>query len=176
LARIRDIQRSTAIAVAGVRDASELVELRVRVAQGMTVEFGEGHWSACPRKADVLRQLRASHVFVAREDQRIIGTVRVTRALPGLIDSAAFAPVKTALYVLGLAVAPEARGRGVGRVLMEAAKGLARTWPADALWLDAYDHPAGAGAFYKKCGFRPVGRGASGVVPLTFYEWLTEQK
>jgi len=31
-------------------------------------------------------------------------------------------------------------------------------WPADAVLLDAYDHPAGAGAFYTRCGFRHVGQ------------------
>jgi ribosomal protein S18 acetylase RimI-like enzyme len=95
--------------------------------------------------------------------------------LPGLIDSESFTKVDTALYVLGLAVSPEARRQGIGRDLMEAAKESARSWPADALWLDAYDHVAGAGAFYQSCGFRAVGPSSKGEIPLIFYEWLPHQ-
>lgn len=138
----------------------------------MTEKFGPGPWSAFPSKTDVVRQLRASHVLVARRNEDIIGTVRLARVLPGVIDSGAFTPVETALYVFGLAVAAEARGQGIGRQLMETAKAAARSWPADALWLDAYDHAAGAGGFYIECGFRPVGPSARGEVPLHFYEWL----
>jgi GNAT superfamily N-acetyltransferase len=162
----------TSISVATLRDARELIDLRTRVAHGMTEAFGAGHWSARPSWADVVRQLRASRVLVARRDAEIIGTVRLARALPWAFDSASFTAVETALYVLGLAVAPEARGHGVGGDLMEAAKAAARSWPADALWLDAYDHPAGAGAFYKECGFRAVGSGTRGDLTVIYYEWL----
>src|SRR6185436_6959298 len=102
-------------------------------------------------------QLRASHVLVARRSADLVGTVRLARALPWAIDSESFTPVDTALYVLGLAVSPQARGQGIGRSLIEAAKASARAWPAQALWLDAYQHDAGAGGFYEKCGFRALG-------------------
>jgi len=163
------------ISVASARDARALTELRTGVAQEMTRIHGKGHWSSCPAKAEVLRQLRASRVLIASQRDRIIGTVRLIRALPALIDSGSFTPVDTALYVLGLAVSPEARGQGVGRSLMEAAKAAAHAWPADALWLDAYQLAAGAGGFYEKCGFRAVGPSLRGEVPLMYYEWLTNR-
>ncbi len=142
----------------------------------MTQKFGEGHWSASPSKAEVVRQLRASHVLVARRDAQIIGTVRLARALPWAIDASCFAPVSKPLYVLGLAVSPDCRGQGIGRDLMDAVKGTARSKSADALWLDAYDHIAGAGPFYQKCGFRKVGRTQYREVPLIYYEWLTSPR
>jgi GNAT superfamily N-acetyltransferase len=160
------------ISAATARDARPLAALRTAVAQEMTRQFGEGHWSTCPSKAEVVRQLRASHVLVARRGTEIIGTVRLARALPWAIDSSCFAPVSKALYVLGLAVSPHCRGMGVGRQLMDAAKDAARAWPAEALWLDAYDHSAGAGPFYMECGFRRVGRTQYREVPLIYYEWL----
>ncbi len=153
-------------------DARALVTLRTAVAHDMTRRYGAGHWSACPRKAEVVKQIRASRVLVARRNADIIGTVRLTRALPWAIDSIAFSPVATALYVLGLAVAPDARGQGVGRRLIDAAKEAARVMAADALWLDAYDHAAGAGRFYLANGFRAVGRTKYREVPLVYYEWL----
>src|SRR4029079_11040522 len=121
-------------------------------------QFGEGHWSSRPSRAEVVRQLRASRVLVARRDADIIGTIRLIRAMPWAIDASAFTPVERPLYVLGLAVAPEYRGKGIGRQLMDAAKEVVRATGAQALWLDAYDHPAGAGPFYLKCGFKKVGR------------------
>jgi hypothetical protein len=58
---------------------------------------------------------------------------------------------------------------------MEAAKETARARCIEALWLDAYDHVAGAGAFYQACGFRKVGRTQYREVPLVYYEWLSQE-
>jgi GNAT superfamily N-acetyltransferase len=161
-----------AISVARMSEARALAAMRSAVARDMTEKFGEGHWSTRPSKAEVVRQLRASHVLVARQGAEVIGTVRLARALPWAIYSIAFTPVAKPVYVLGLAVAPECRGRGVGQQLMDAAKDTAGSWGAQALWLDAYEHEAGAGPFYAKCGFRRVGRTKYREVPLSYFEWL----
>ena len=68
--------RNVPISPATPRDARAIAALRTDVADGMTRQFGHGHWSACPSKAEVVRQLRASQVFVARRDAEILGTVR----------------------------------------------------------------------------------------------------
>jgi GNAT superfamily N-acetyltransferase len=157
-------------------DVPQLVALRSAVALQMTREYGEGHWSQCPTQAEVLRQLRASHVLVARADSGIIGTVRLVRAMPWAIDASAFTPVAAPIYVLGLAVSPAWRDQGVGRQLMDAAKQAARSWGAEALWLDAYQHRAGAGSFYLKCGFRKVGATRYRESALFYFEWLAAQE
>jgi GNAT superfamily N-acetyltransferase len=175
MATLAGLLAETRISVALKSEARALVALRSAVARGMTEQFGVGHWSACPSKAEVVRQLRASHVLVARQGAELVGTVRLVRALPWAIDSSSFTPVAKPWYVLGLAVAPQCRGQGVGRELMEAVKNTARSWGAQALWLDAYEHAAGAGPFYVKCGFRKAGRTAHGEVPLCFFEWLAEE-
>ena len=170
------ISSSISVSTAGRGDARPLAALRSAVANDMTDEFGPGHWSQCPSGAEVTKQLRASHVLVARCDSGIVGTVRLARAMPWAIDASAFTPVKTALYVLGLAVSPQWRGKGIGRQLMNAAKDTARAWHAQALWLDAYQHRAGAGPFYLKCGFRKVGATKYREVPLDYFEWLCEER
>jgi predicted N-acetyltransferase YhbS len=164
------------ISVATAEDAPALVALRTAVANDMTRQFGEGDWSAAPAEALVRKQLRASRVLVARRENRIVGTVRLTTAQQWAFDTSSFSPAKTALYVLGLAVAPEARGQGIGSDLMQAAKEAAGSWPADAVWLDAYDDRAGAGPFYVRCGFREVGRTRFGTLPLIYYEFQPEQR
>jgi GNAT superfamily N-acetyltransferase len=153
-------------------DARALAALRSAVARGMTERFGPGHWSACPSKAEVVRQMRASHVLVARRGAELIGTVRLVRAVPWAIDSSSFTTVEKPLYVLGLAVAPDCREKGVGRQLMDAAKQAALSWDCQALWLDAYDSDVGAGPFYSRCGFRRVGPTTFKEVALVYYEWL----
>jgi len=160
------------ISIASLSDARAIVALRTAVARGMAQDFGEGPWSVCPGDAEVAQQLFVSHVLVARRDAEIIGTVRLAPVTQSAIDATSFTPVATSLYVLGLAVARECRGMGVGRLLMDAAKDAARSRSANALWLDAYEHAAGAGLFYIKCGFRERGRTAHDGMPLTCYEWL----
>ncbi len=153
-------------------DAGAIAVLRTRVADGMTSEFGAGHWSASTSKLLVLRQMRASTMLVARCGHGIVGTVRLATVSPAFDANAfGFTPASYALYVLGLAVASEWRRQAVGRMLMEAARTTARERGAEALWLDVYDHAAGAGPFYERCGFRRVGSAPGGEIPLTFYEF-----
>jgi hypothetical protein len=56
-------------------------------------------------------------------------------------------------------------------MLAEAAA-IAKAWPADAIRLDAYDAPAGAGDFYAKCGYQERGRVVYRNDPLIYYEQI----
>jgi hypothetical protein len=47
---------------------------------------------------------------------------------------------------------------------------VARAWPADAIRLDAFDAEAGAGCFYRKCGFREIARVTYKGAPLVYFE------
>ena len=163
---------NVSISLANAEDIKALTILRTLVAQEMTDRFGEGAWSTIPSKMIVVKQMRASRVLVARREAKIVGTVRLATARPGAFDSSSFTPVTNALYVLGLAVAPGFRNLGIGRALMEASKEMARSSTTEALWLDAYDHAAGAGEFYTRCGFRRVGKTTHNQPPLIYYEWL----
>ena len=46
------------------------------------------------------------------------------------------------------------------------------SWPAEAICLDAYDTEAGAGGFYRKCGFQEVGRATYRGTPLIYFQML----
>src|SRR5262245_31316976 len=60
--------------------------------------------------------------------------------------------------IWGMYVAPEARGRGVGRALLEAAIERARAWPGlEQLTLGVAVHNQPARALYRECGFEAFG-------------------
>jgi GNAT superfamily N-acetyltransferase len=70
-------------------------------------------------------------------------------------------------------VAPGRQRSGVGRALLAEALFAARAFPAEALRLDAYEAPAGAGHFYRKCGYRHVGGKTYRGVRLLYFEQMT---
>lgn len=163
---------SLSVSVATLSDVPIIASLRTAVAEELTRHHGRGHWSSCATEKGVLRALKTSRLLVVRRGAEVVGTVRLDARKPWAIDVAYFAMVPKAVYLHDLAVATHARGRGVGRLLVEKARAVAQAWPSNAIRLDAYDHPAGAAPFYVKCGFRQVGRVTYRGVPLVYLERL----
>jgi GNAT superfamily N-acetyltransferase len=153
-------------------DAPALTALHGAVAGDLTRRFGTGHWSSSASEASVARNILTSKVIVARDDAGIAGTLRLTGKKPWAIDLKYFTGVSKGLYLVDMAVRPAMQRNGVGRLLVQQARDIARTVPAGAIRLDAYDAPAGAGAFYTKCGFTEVGRASYRGVPLIYFELL----
>jgi len=156
-------------------DAAALAALHSAVAEDLTRQFGQGHWSSAQTERGVLVALRKpkfSQILVARANRRIVGTLRLATKKPWAIDTAYFTPATRPLYLTGMAVHPNLQRQGVGRLLLKKAEAVARAWPADAIRLDAYDAKAGAGAFYAKCGFREVARVTYKQNPLLYFELL----
>ena len=155
-------------------DAHELALLRQSVSEDLTRRHGQGHWSRGASERGVLNDIRTSRVVVARARSRIIGSFTMATKKPWAIDVNYFTPVKRAVYLIGMAVAPHVQGRGVGRQLITEATAMARSWPSQAIRLDAYNSSAGAGTFYVKCGFMEVGRVAYKGNPLIYLELLLD--
>lgn len=61
------------------------------------------------------------------------------------------------VYCDDLYVTPDARGRAVGRALIDAAEQLGRSWGASTLMLGVGMDDADARAFYERVGLRPMG-------------------
>ena len=154
-------------------DAAAVAAVRVAAADQLTKEFGDGHWSAHTNEAAVLRDMKASRVLAVRDRSEIIGTLTLQTRKPWAIDVSYFTPCNKALYLINMAVAPDRQRQGVGRALLAEALTTARSFPADAIRLDAYDSAAGAGDFYRKCGYRNVGGKAFHGVPLLYFELMT---
>lgn len=157
-----------ATAVAG--DAAEIAALRTAANDALTAAHGKGHWSNAAREPTVRRGIERARVLIARRGNAIAGTLTLETKKPWAIDRAYFTAAKRPLYLVNMAVSPAFQRQGIGRALLEHAADVTRAWPADAIWLDAYDAPAGAGGFYASCGYREVGRAAYRGVPLAYFE------
>ncbi len=156
-------------------DAGEIALLRNAAAHALTHRHGEGSWSWKATERSVLRDLsrpRFSRTVIARDGRKIVATLCLQTKKPWAIDIAYFTPVKKALYLINMAVDPARQRQGLGRLLIKEAESLARQWPANAVRLDAWDGPAGAGDFYSKCGFREVGRVIYRKAPLIYLEFV----
>lgn len=151
-------------------DAADLFALRCRAAESLTMRHGVGHWSATGTVRGVAQGILSGRTLVARASGQTIGAVSLQARKPWAIDVGPFTPARRAVYLVDMRVDPARQGQGVGRRLMQAVIAAARAWPADAIRLDAYASPAGAGPFYEKCGFREVARVVYRTVPLIYFE------
>jgi GNAT superfamily N-acetyltransferase len=153
-------------------DAPALARLHTEVAEDLTNRYGRGRWSYTVSEASVRRALKSSRILIAWRGARVVATLQLGTTKPWAIDRAYFGDVPRPLYLQSMAVAPDLQRQGIGTHLIEEAKKAAIAWPADAIRLDAYDAPAGAGGFYAKCGFSEVGRVTFRNTPLIYYELL----
>src|SRR5207302_11114448 len=152
-------------------DAADVASVRNAAAADLTERFGTGHWTQTVSERGVVSGFRTARVYVAREQTRIAVTLSMQSKKPWAIDLSYFTPCDRPVYLTNMAVAPDVQRQGLGRSSLEAAIVIAREWPADAIRLDAYDAPAGAGDFYVRCGFREVGKRVYRTTPLRYFEW-----
>jgi GNAT superfamily N-acetyltransferase len=162
--------------LATVDDVPALSVLRTAAAAGLTAKFGQGHWSSPVSERSAELALRHSYVLLIVDGASLVGTLRLGNKKPWAIDKTYFTDVKRAIYLTDMAVDPAHQRGGVGRRLIEEAINVAVDWPADAIRLDAYDAPAGAGEFYAKCGFEERGRVIYRRVPLIYYERIVSAR
>lgn len=158
--------------IASSADAASIAALRVATAKRLTEVHGTGPWSGETSEKWVLFAMRNATVYVARRRSKVIATLTLGTKKPWAIDKRYFSQCKRPLYLTAMAVAPELQRQGIGGLCVAAAKKIAKQWPADAIFLDAYDAAAGAGEFYRKCGFREVGHARYRGAALIYFEKL----
>src|SRR3954471_17382796 len=153
-------------------DAAAIAQLRVATATDLTERFGRGHWSGEATERGVIAGMQDAVIWIARRGNSVVGTFRLSTIKPWAIDSSRFTNSAMPLYLTDMAVLPAQQRNGIGRRCLAKALKVAAEWPADAIRLDAYDDPAGAGTFYEKCDFNEVGRASHRGVSLLYYERL----
>jgi len=133
-------------------DAPELVLLRAAVHLDLASKYGKGFWLAGLTEKGVRFAMRTSTVYVARsEGGRLIATLTLSTRKPWAIDKKYFGASPRPVYLTSMAVAPDEQRTGIGRLCVDEARRIVAAWPGDAIRLDAYDAPVGAGDFYRKC-------------------------
>jgi GNAT superfamily N-acetyltransferase len=152
--------------------ATAIAKLRVATNEKLTRDFGPGPWTTTVTEKGILFALRNSRVYVCRDGRTIIGTLTLATKKPWAIDKKYFTNCQRPLYLLAMAVAPDRQRHGIGRAMLVDMNRIANSSPADAIRLDAYDLPGGAGEFYAKCGYREMGRVTYRGAPLIYYERL----
>lgn len=157
---------------ASLNDVPAIAGLQNSVSGALTVRFGEGHWSGLVTERGAAVSRKHARIRVGVDGRRIVTVLRLAQKKPWAIDISYFTPAKRPLYLTGMAVSVARQGKGLGREAMADARRIALGWPADAIRLDAYDADAGAGEFYRKCGYTERGRVIYKGDPLRYYELL----
>jgi ribosomal protein S18 acetylase RimI-like enzyme len=167
------MQRGPSIKIATTADAAAVAELRNAVAAVLTKRHGIGHWSSMSTEKGIRARMKRSSVYIVRQRGGApVATLELTDRKPWAIDRRYFTPLDRPLYLIGMAVAPGSQRNGIGSRCIRDAVKICKQRPADALCLDAYDAPAGAAGFYRKCGFVEVGRAIYRNTPLIYFELL----
>jgi GNAT superfamily N-acetyltransferase len=157
---------------AAPHDAAAIARLRTVVADRLTEQYGRGHWSIGASERGVLSAMTGSRIYVARHDGGVVATLTLQTKKPWAIDRSYFSNVRRPIYLMSMAVDADLQKRGIGRQCIDQARIIAKNWPGDAIFLDAYDASAGAGDFYRKCGFEEVGRVSYRGTPLIYFQLL----
>ena len=166
------MKRKLELTLSTEADAEAIAAVRNAAREQLDVNFGPGPWSTTSSPGSVFSNLGQARIYLARRGAAAIATLKLSTTKPWAIDTRYFASCARPLYLTSMAVAPREQRIGVGRFCLEEATRVARAWPADAIRLDAYDAAAGAGDFYRKCGYREVGRASYRDTPLIYFELI----
>ena len=153
-------------------DVPDLVSLRNAVNDHLRTHYGDGYWLSRATEKGALFAMRRGTVYLARRRDQLVATLTLSTRKPWAIDKKYFHASEKPLYLTAMAVHPNHQRKGIGRACIDEARKIARQWPGDAIRLDAFDTAAGAGDFYRKCGFREVGRAVYRVAALIYFEML----
>ncbi len=162
------------LAPARPADCRAIAALRNASAAQLTREFGPGPWSSEASEEGVRRRMQTATIYLHRRGASLVAMLALSSRKPLALEPDRFTAVPQPLYLTDMAVHPHFQRDGIGRQCLEAVDDLVRQWPADAVRLDAYDAPAGAGEFYRRCGYLECGRATHRGTRLIYFEHLLE--
>jgi GNAT superfamily N-acetyltransferase len=158
--------------LASADDIPELVAMRARVSQSLAKKFGDGFWAGRPTESSERFLMRIGQVYIARYRGKLIAALALSTRKPWSIDVNKFRASAKPLYLRAMAVEPAKQGNGIGSKCIAEVRRIAEEMGRDAIRLDAFDCPAGAGEFYRKCGFIETARVVYKGVPLIDFELM----
>ena len=155
----------------GPEDARHVREIRLRAAEHLTGRYGVGHWSGVSTLRTLKKHALESSIFAVESAGTMVGTFTLSEKKIGFYRKSWFAnPEDAAIYLTDMAIDPAEQRKGTGRWCMVQIESIAQSRGILEVRFDAYDAPAGAGAFYRKCGYTRVHWGSIGSTALEYYE------
>jgi GNAT superfamily N-acetyltransferase len=152
-------------------DAATAREILAAAAADLTARFGEGHWSHVRSVATLRKHALNGTLYLADAGLEPVGVLRLTEHKISFHRREWFArPNDPAGYLLDMSVHPSCQRQGIGRRAMDLVDRLARCARLSTVRLDAYAGPAGAGPFYRKCGYIQVHSATFRGVALEYFE------
>ena len=136
-------------------DAASLMALRQAALRNDPLSFGSS-----PTDDRLRTQESVERILSDQDQQAVFGGFDETELI-GMIGSRSEAGTKERHkgFLWGMYVAPQARGNGIGRALLESAISFARDWPeVQQLHLSVTDAAMIAKSLYETAGFRVWGR------------------
>src|SRR4249919_1759891 len=106
------------LSVASEEDIPAIVYIKNAAALKLTSQYGKGHWSyQCSDKGVRNGMKDNSKLFVAKNNETVVGTARLTTKKPWAIDPGYFTKVEQTIYLVDMAVHPDHQRKGVGRFI-----------------------------------------------------------
>ena len=91
----------------------DLAALRNAAAERLTLEYGQGFWSAAVTDRGMLATMRRATVYIARHRGRAIATLTLSTRKPWAIDRKYFAASNRPLNLTNMAVAPNGNAKAL---------------------------------------------------------------
>lgn len=152
-------------------DVQQVRTVLAAAAHRLTARFGHGAWSTVRTLRTLRKYADDGVLYLVEVEGDAVGTLKLTNRKIGFYHNDWFAdPGAAAAYLMDMAIDPRHQRRAIGRRAMALAEEIARRDGFGALRLDAYRGPAGAGPFYRKCGYALVHQGEFRGVRLEYYE------
>ncbi len=149
-------------------DVEAVREVRAQAAEELTRRHGRGRWSTVSALRTLRKHADEGRLYGADDGGELIATFTLSEKKIAFYRKSWFAhPDDPALYLTNMAVRPENQRKGLGRWSMKQIESIGRSRGLRAVRFDSYIGPAGAGPFYRKCGYTLV---HAGPLDLEYYE------
>jgi GNAT superfamily N-acetyltransferase len=158
------------LAIATAKDAAEVAALHCAVNEALTARYGKGAWSGRSSEKSVRFQMTRGTIYILRRRGAVVATFTLSTRKPWAIDRGYYSEGERPLYLTGMAVEPRQQRRGIGAAVLGELPAIVRMWPADSVRLCAFAGAAGAGDFYRKCGFRLVRQASYKGTPHDYFD------
>ncbi|KAF0246789.1 MAG: N-acetyltransferase [Planctomycetota bacterium] len=160
-----------AFAKADASAAPSLRAIAAACAEDLTKRFGPGHGSGVRTIETIRRNCRHKDVWLARDGPDIVATFQLEPKKPGFVSRKKFTrPDEPYLWLVNFFVHATRQRRGIGRACIEEMRRIAAKRAARWVRWDAYSAPAGASAFYEKCGAKLIDATTVRGVGLAIFE------